>query len=152
MLRPGARNRRERDGAVEAHQPSSILHGKSEQIDIRDLSRPMKMAGAHVTLIEQADGTGPEFVVVGARCAAQALDGFRGRHRTGILGLTDNTDESILGQSAGGPAVMDLPGDPLASPPVVDVARGGQRPAHADAGKGPHHPLPSAPTLSRSSW
>src|SRR5436305_4803854 len=146
MLWPSTRSRREWDGVVESHQPSSTLHGKSEQIDIRHLPRPMKVVRVHVTLLEQADGAGPELVVFGTRCSAQAVDGLGGGHQARILWLTDDADESVLGQGAGRPAVLDLPGDPLPSPPMVNVARIEQREEHVDVEKRSHH----SPTSSRS--
>ena len=85
-----------------------MLHGKSEQIDIRHLAWPMDVAGVHASVFEEADRAGPELVVLGAGRSAQPRHGLERRNRAWILGLADDADESVLRQGAGSPAMLDL--------------------------------------------
>ena len=121
MLGCGPWSRRQRNGAIESDKPSSMLHGEREKIDIGHLAWPVNVAGMYAAVFEKTDGARPELVVLGAGRPAQPLDGFGGRNRVRVPGLADDADESVLRQGAGGPAVMDLAGDPLLGSPVVDV-------------------------------
>ena len=72
----GTWSRRQGNGAIEGHEPSSMLHGKSEQVDIGNLARPLKMAGVYSSAFKKADGAGPEFVEFRIGRSAQSLDGL----------------------------------------------------------------------------
>ena len=78
-----------------------MLHGESEKIDIGHLSWPMNMAGVYAVVLKKTEGARPELVVLGAGRAAQSLDGLERRNWARVPGLTDDADESVLGQGTG---------------------------------------------------
>ena len=64
---------------IEGDEPSPLLHGKREEIDIGHLARPVNVAGVDTAIVENAGGTGPELVVLGAGRPAQSLGAIRAR-------------------------------------------------------------------------
>src|SRR5438128_1044988 len=151
MLRPSARSCRPWDGTIETDQSSTILHRESEQVDVRHLTRPVKVARLHGPVVEEADGAGPELVIFGAGRSAQPFDRLEGRNRAGIAWLTDDADEAVLRQGTGRPAVANLRGDPLPGSLMVDVCRIEQRQEHVDVEQCSHQSSSSSRSLSISS-
>src|SRR5687767_12654182 len=90
-----------------------MLHGEGEQVDICHLARAVDVKRVHPMAVEEADGAGPELVILSAGRAAQPIDGFGRRNRARVLRLADDADKAVLRQGAGRPAVLDLRGDPV---------------------------------------
>ena len=151
MLWPGSRSRRQRDRVIEGDKPPSMLYGERKKIDIGHLAWPVNMAGLDAALFEKIDGTRPELVILGAGRSAQPFDGLKRRNRARIPGLADDADESVLRQSAGCSAVLDLRRDPFLGSLMVDVVCIQERQEHVDVEKRSHHPRSSSRSLSISS-
>src|SRR5262245_62126061 len=151
MLWSGAGSYRQGNGAIEGHEPSPMFHRESEQISIGYLARPVNMIGVHVFTFDQADRARPELVKRRGGCLKQSFDGLGGRNRVRILWLAEDTNESVLSQSAGRPAVSDFPGEPFSGSPMADVIYIQQRKEHIDIEERPHHSGSSSRSLLISS-
>ena len=115
-----------------------MLNCQCEEIDVRQLPRPMNPRSVRNRRVKQGKVSWPELMKSGCSSLPKERDGLCRWNRLRISGLTDDADEAILGEWARCPSASRSGSEPGLRALVVSVRLIEEGDQHIDIQQGSH--------------
>jgi hypothetical protein len=152
MFGAGPSNRADRNSPIESNEASAVGYGKGQEIGVSYLAGAMEALMIEESLVEQAQVTRPEGVILRRNRLTQAPYCLGGRNGAWVPWLAHDSHKAVFRQCARSPSRLDLRTQPTSSRSMIDVIDVQEGEEHVDIQQSPTHSGSSSRNRSINSF